>query len=151
MDLTIRPAEPRDLPALGAFLRALAEHHGETASLSEAQLQRLFFGARRAASALIAEAGGRPVGYAAAVPMVRLVQGETGVEVQHLFVEPAHRGRGIGRALVEAAGRAAAQNGGAYLVIGTKADNRAAQTAYRRMGLEDVPDGGPRFFRRLVA
>jgi ribosomal protein S18 acetylase RimI-like enzyme len=151
MDLTIRPAERHDLPALGALMRALAEHHGETAVLSEARLARLFFGAGRVASALLAEVGGRPVGYAAAVPMVQLVRGETGVEVQHLFVLAEWRGRGIGRALIQAAGTAAEREGRSYMVIGTKADNRAAQTAYRRMGLEDVPEGGPRFFRRLVA
>jgi ribosomal protein S18 acetylase RimI-like enzyme len=151
VELTIRPAEPADLALLAGFVRALAAHHGDTATLTEAQLGRLLFGARRVARALIAEAGGRAVGYAACVPRVQLVQGETGVEVQHLFVEAGHRGRGIGRALVEAAARAAADEGGTWLVIGTKPDNRAAQDAYRRMGLDDLPDIGPRFGRRLVA
>lgn len=151
MTTQIRPAEPADLPALAGFIRALAAHHGDTALVTEEALRRLFFGPARAAAALVAEAEGRPVGFAATVPLVRLQLAERGTEVQHLYVVPQARGRGIGRALVEAAARAAADAGHAYIVIGTHPANRDAQAAYRAMGLEDAPEGGPRFVRRLGA
>jgi ribosomal protein S18 acetylase RimI-like enzyme len=145
----IRPATPADLPVLAAFIRALAAHHGDSATVTEGRLARLFFGPARAATALVAEIDGKPVGFAATVPLVRLQFGERGTEVAHLYVRPEHRGHGIGRALVEAATEAAVTAGHSYIVIGTDRQNRAAQDAYRKMGLEDVPERGPRFFRRL--
>jgi GNAT superfamily N-acetyltransferase len=151
MTAKIRPATPADLPVLAAFVRALAAHHDDSATVTETGLARLFFGPAKAATALIAEAAGGPAGFAATVPLVRLQAGERGTEIAHLYVRPELRGRGIGRALVEAASRAAAEAGHSYLVIGTKLQNRAAQEAYRAIGLEDVPDSGPRFFRRLGA
>ncbi len=57
MNPEIRPATPADLPVLAAFIRALAAHHGETATVTEAHLSRLLFGARRAGMALIADRG----------------------------------------------------------------------------------------------
>jgi GNAT superfamily N-acetyltransferase len=151
MTPTIRPATPADLPVLAAFIRALSAHHGDDATVSEDRLARLFFGPTRAAQALVAEAGGRALGYAATVPLVRLQLGERGTEVAHLYVRPEHRGQGIGRALVEAATRAAEDAGHSWIAIGTKPGNREAQAAYRAMGLEDAPEPGPRFYRRLVA
>ena len=147
--LEIRPATPEDLAVLAGFIRALAAHHGETATIGEARLALLLFGARRSGAALVALQAGMPVGFAGTVPFVRLNSGERGTEVQHLYVRPEHRGRGVGRALVEAAAELAAADGHAWLTIGTKADNRAAQRAYRAMGLDDLPAAGPRFGRRL--
>lgn len=148
--VTIRPAERRDLSTLTALIRALAAHHGDAALIHEDRLRRLLFGPARALTALIAEIDGRPVGYAANTLRVRLNDGELGTEITHLFVVPELRGHGIGRALVEAAAEAAEMAGHSYLVIGTHPTNRAAQEAYRRMGLEDLAEApGPRFVRRL--
>jgi GNAT superfamily N-acetyltransferase len=149
MTLEIRPAAPADIAVLAAFIRALAAHHGETATITETRLQRILFGAARQGAALIAVEDGEPAGFAAIVPLVRLNSGERGSELQHLFVREKSRGRGIGRALVAAAQAQAQAQGHSWLAIGTKADNRAAQNAYRAMGLEDLPPPGPRFVRHL--
>lgn len=51
-----------------------------------------------------------------------------------LYVEPAARGRGVARALMQAARELALANGAAEIVLQTARDNNAAQALYRQLG-----------------
>jgi GNAT superfamily N-acetyltransferase len=65
--------------------------------LLEAQL----FGPRPAAEALVALAGGRAVGFALFFTTFSTFLCKPGLYLEDLFVEPAHRGAGIGKALLK--------------------------------------------------
>lgn len=64
--------------------------------------------------------------------------------VAELYVVPALRGRGIGRALLEAAIAAARERGADHMDLGTSEDDVAARALYERLGFtrrEGGPDG----------
>ena len=58
------------------------------------------------------------------------------VLLNDLFVVPAARGGGVGRALIEHSAAVARERGAAKLVWQTAIDNRTAQALYERMGAE---------------
>jgi ribosomal protein S18 acetylase RimI-like enzyme len=66
-----------------------------------------------------------------------------------LYVAPGLRGRGLGRALLEAAMDAARAEGATYMDLGTSEDDVAARALYERLGFsnrEGKPDGPLNFF-----
>ena len=61
-----------------------------------------------------------------------------------LYVQPSHRGRGLGRALLEATMDLARERGADVMDLGTSEDDVAARALYERMGFtnrERAPDG----------
>ena len=61
-------------------------------------------------------------------------------EMKRLYVRPAHRGLGLGRALAEAAVSAARELGYARLLLDTVPSSmRAAVAMYQAMGFREVP------------
>lgn len=115
MALSLRDATPADVPLVLRLVRALAEYerllHEVTAT--EEDVRRLLFGAPPRAWALIAEWDGAPVGFALWCYAVSTFVGRPSVYVEDVFVEPAHRGRGIGRRIfAELARRALAEGCG---------------------------------------
>jgi GNAT superfamily N-acetyltransferase len=63
-------------------------------------LHEALFGERPAAEALVAERGGRAVGFALYFTTFSTFLCRPGLYLEDLFVEPAHRGAGIGKALL---------------------------------------------------
>jgi ribosomal protein S18 acetylase RimI-like enzyme len=68
---------------------------------------------------------------------VRLLDPET-AEMKRLYVRAAHRGRGLGRALAEAAIAAAREAGCRRIVLDTLPKMRDAQELYRALGFRPV-------------
>lgn len=58
--------------------------------------------------------------------------------ISNVAVAPAYRGRGIGRALMQAALAEIAQRGGSWALLQVRADNQAAYQLYRSLHFEDV-------------
>lgn len=98
----IRPAVREDAPLLLELIGGLAdyEHLRDQLVLDSALLERHLFGERPAAEATIAEVGGAAVGYALFFPTFSTFLGQPGIWLEDLFVLPAHRRVGIGRALL---------------------------------------------------
>ncbi|MEN8887244.1 MAG: GNAT family N-acetyltransferase, partial [Celeribacter marinus] len=71
--------------------------------------------------------------------------GERVMDLHHLFVDEAHRGRGIGRALINASHDLARTLGCGRITVGTMTTNIAAQKAYVACGFVPVPMTGKRF------
>lgn len=69
---------------------------------------------------------------------VRLLDAET-AEMKRLYVRAAHRGRGLGRALAEAAIAAARAAGCRRIVLDTLPKMREAQELYRTLGFRPIP------------
>ncbi len=101
---SIRPAGAGDAAELLRLIRALAEYEklSHMAVGTEARLTEALFGARPAAEALVAERGGRTVGFALYFTTFSTFLCQPGLYLEDLFVEPEHRGAGIGKALLAA-------------------------------------------------
>ncbi|MEI2642679.1 MAG: GNAT family N-acetyltransferase [Candidatus Nanopelagicales bacterium] len=64
-----------------------------------------------------------------------------------LYVQPAHRGKGIGRALLQATLDHARSKGAGYLDLGTSEDDVAARHLYESLGMRRTEgNGGPLMF-----
>jgi GNAT superfamily N-acetyltransferase len=101
-DCTLRAAEPRDADELLRLIHALAvyEKLEHMAVGTPQSLRAALFGPRPAAEAVIAERGGRAVGFALYFTTFSTFLCQPGLYLEDLFVEPAHRGVGIGKALL---------------------------------------------------
>ena len=101
-DYTIRPATPSDCAEILRLIGELAvyEKLEHMAVGTEEALRAMLFGPRPAAETLIAERGGRAVGFALYFTTFSTFLCKPGLYLEDLFVEPAHRGAGIGKALL---------------------------------------------------
>lgn len=99
---TIRPATPEDLPLICALIRELADYErlAHEVRFDPAELGRQLFGPRPMAEVLIAESEGRAAGFALFFHNFSTFEGRPGIYLEDLFVRPAARGRGLGKALL---------------------------------------------------
>lgn len=88
---------------------------------------------------LVAYADGVPAGFVSGVETTHPDKG-TEMFLYELGVDPEHRGKGIGRALVEALARLAVDNGCYGMWVGTEPDNAAAIATYRSGGATEVEE-----------
>ena len=98
----IRPAQIADAATVLRFVRELAafEREPDAVVATEAMLAEALFGERPAAEAVIAERAGEPVGFALFFHNFSTWQGRRGLYLEDLYVTPAARGAGVGRALL---------------------------------------------------
>jgi GNAT superfamily N-acetyltransferase len=99
----VRPATEQDVPVLLKMVRELAgfEELTEEVHSSEASLHAALFGDNPVAEALIAEQNGEPAGYAVFYHTFSTFVGKPGLWLEDVFVRPAYREAGLGRALLE--------------------------------------------------
>jgi GNAT superfamily N-acetyltransferase len=102
MSLTIRPALPGDAGLVFQFVRELAEYEKLTHEVeaTEAMIDAALFGPNPRVFCDIAEWAGEPVGNALWFLNFSTFRGRSGIYLEDLFVRPAFRGRGIGKALM---------------------------------------------------
>ncbi len=98
----IRSASIDDVPVILQFIRELAEYEKLTHACvaTEAELAATLFGARPYAEVLIGEWDGEAVGFSLFFHNYSTFLAQPGIYLEDLFVRPAARGRGIGRALL---------------------------------------------------
>lgn len=111
--LTIRPAGPHDAALLVQLVRELAEYEklAHEAQATAADFLRDGFGERPRFEAAIAEWDGAPAGFALWFYNYSTFAGRHGLYLEDLFVRPAYRGKGIGKALLVHLARLAAAQG----------------------------------------
>jgi GNAT superfamily N-acetyltransferase len=116
----IAPATSPDVPEILVLIRALAdfERLSHLVVADEAMLADALFGPHPAAEALIAREGGahgKAAGFALFFHTFSTFLGRRGLWLEDLFVVPAQRGRGLGKALLAAlAGIARERNCGRF-------------------------------------
>jgi GNAT superfamily N-acetyltransferase len=143
--LRIRPARAEDVTLLLELFGELAEyeHLEHELHATEEGLSEALFGKRPAAEALIAErpssSGGVEVlGYALFFPTFSSFLAGTGVWLEDLFVRPADRGEGVGRALLAAVAACVRERGGERLEWAALDWNELALGFYRRIGAKTM-------------
>ncbi|MBV1849178.1 GNAT family N-acetyltransferase [Catellatospora tritici] len=132
----VTPADP-GFGAVAELFDDYRAHYG---------LQRGFLGTRRwlqerADSGFrlyAAQHAGRPVGFGTVATVPASLTLGTVWMLRDLWVDPAHRGAGHGRALVAHVLAEARAAGARRLSLTTEHDNTAAQSLYRSLGFEPV-------------
>lgn len=141
--LRIVPATEADTPLLIEFIHALAEYEraapGEV-QVTEAALRESMFGDRPAAEAIIAYYGDDPAGFAVFFHNFSTWTGKRGMYLEDLFVKPAFRGHGIGRALLEAVAKIAVERDCPRYQWMVLDWNQPAIEFYRRLGARPLEE-----------
>ena len=132
----VRPATPADVPALVTMIRELAAYElaPEQARAGEADIARALFGPDPAVFAHVAQVDGEPVGFAIWFLSFSTWLGRHGVYLEDLFVRPAFRGRGLGRALLAELAGIAVERGLGRLEWAVLDWNEPAIGFYRSLG-----------------
>ena len=134
--LNIRPATPDDIPEILAFIRELAEYEREPASAvaTHADLLRDGFSEPKRFHSLIAEFDGVPAGFALYFYNYSTWRGRPGIYIEDIFVRPAFRRHGIGKALLTRVAAVAAAESCARLEWAVLDWNTPAIDFYRSLG-----------------
>ena len=136
MTIAIRPAAPADLPLIAALIRELAEYErlAHEVRFDERELCEHLFGARPMAEVVIGELDGTAQGFALFFHNFSTFEGRPGIYLEDLFVRPAARGRGLGKALLGHLARLAVERGCARLEWSVLDWNTPSIGFYRALG-----------------
>lgn len=131
--VTIRPAGPADATTVHTLVREIAVHEGDDAHVTVTAARWAGLLGRDDVTVLLAERAGEPLGYVSAHRRLHLWSGRDIFALDDLWVRAPARDAGVGRALMLALARTAADDG---LVIRweVKPENTGAQRFYRRLG-----------------
>jgi GNAT superfamily N-acetyltransferase len=137
-EITIRPACREDVALILRFIRALAVYEREPDAViaTEETLLAHGFGPNPYFHCLIAELDGSPAGFAFYFFDYSTWLGAPGLYLEDLFVDPAFRGSGLGRALLERLAQIALERGCARMKWEVLDWNTPAIDFYRAMGAE---------------
>ncbi len=141
-ELAIAAAEERDLPVILSFIRKLAEYEKllDSVTATEQTLRESLFGPRPAAEVLLAHWRGEAAGIAIFFHNFSTFLGRPGIYLEDLFVEPAHRGKGIGKALLVHLAGLAKQRGCGRLEWSVLDWNTPSIEFYKRLGAAPLED-----------
>jgi GNAT superfamily N-acetyltransferase len=141
----VRPARESDTPALLALVRDLAayEREPDAVTATDADLRVALFGPDPRVHALVAEVdlpdGGTEVaGTAIWFVSFSTWRGRHGIWLEDLFVRPAHRGLGLGGALLAELAAECVRRGYARLEWNVLDWNEPALAVYRGLGAEPL-------------
>ncbi len=138
----IRTAEPRDLNAIVQLISELAEFENLT-HLLEVTPDRLaphLFGDEPAAECLVGEVDGEVVAFALFYKNFSTFLSKPGLYLEDLYVRPAHRRSGLGRALIVELARLACERGYGRFDWTVLDWNEDAIHFYEKLGAEVLPD-----------
>jgi len=140
--IDIRIARPEDSPLVLQLIRELADYEklSEQVVATEAQVKETLFGPRPAAECLIAEADGQPAGFALFFPNYSTFLARPGIYLEDLFVTPAFRRRGVGRALFSHVARLAVERRCGRFEWSVLDWNQPAIAFYRSLGAQPLED-----------
>jgi GNAT superfamily N-acetyltransferase len=138
--LTMRAATPSDVPLILVLVRELAEYERDPDAVvaTEAMVHDALFGTRPAAEVVMAFEGVAAVGFALFFHNFSTWLGRRGLYLEDLFVRPAFRGRGYGRALLVRLAQLAVERGCGRMEWSVLDWNEPAIGFYRTMGAEPM-------------
>jgi len=136
MSLSIRPARPGEASLVFQFVRELAEYEKleHEVQATEAMIDAALFGEQPRVFCDIAEWDGEPVGFAVWFLNFSTFSGRPGIYLEDIFVRPAFRGRGVGRALMVHLARKCVENGWARMQWSVLDWNTPSIEFYKSLG-----------------
>ncbi|MDX2273634.1 MAG: GNAT family N-acetyltransferase [Cyanobacteriota bacterium] len=143
----IRSARPGDHQVIFRLISALADYEkmADRVTGSPEQLAEYLFGAQPIAEVLLAEVPDQPeaVGFALFFPNFSTFLTQPGLYLEDLFVQPAYRQLGIGKALLVQLAQLAVQRGYGRLEWMVLDWNQPAIGFYQRIGAEALNEWIP--------
>jgi GNAT superfamily N-acetyltransferase len=132
----IRSATTADTKTICRLIRDLAEYEklAHQVVFDEDRLRGHLFGPRPYAEVLLAEEAGSVVGFALFFHNYSTFLGQPGIYLEDLFVQPEHRGKGHGKALLTALARVAVERGCGRVEWSVLNWNEPAIRFYRALG-----------------
>ena len=142
MAFSIQAARPQDVPQVFALIRGLAEYEklSHLVSGTETQLHEELFGAHPVIECVLAWEEERPVGFALYFYNFSTFLTRRGLYLEDLFVEPAARGRGHGKALMLHLAQLAVRRGCGRFEWSVLDWNQPSIDFYKSLGAELLPD-----------
>lgn len=140
--MTLRFATPADVPLIFAFINGLAEYEklAHEVVATEETLHATLFGERPYAEVVIGEHEGEAVGFALFFHNYSTFLGRPGIYLEDLFVKPAWRGRGFGKALLTFLGKLAVERGCGRLEWAVLDWNEPAIRFYESLGAQPMDE-----------
>lgn len=140
--ITVRPANPTDIPLIRTLIKELAEYEKEPAAAiaTDAQLHDAHFGPRPIAQSLIGLVDGTPQGFALFFHNFSTWTGRQGIHLEDLFVRPSARGLGLGKSLFLEVAKVASARGCPRLEWAVLDWNTPAIEFYRNLGAKAMEE-----------
>jgi GNAT superfamily N-acetyltransferase len=134
--ITIRAAQAADVPVLLQLIRELAEYERLVHQVvaTERDLAETLFGREPAAHAILAELEGQPAGFAIYFFNYSTFLARPGLYLEDLFVRPAQRRHGVGKALFRHLARVAVERRCGRFEWSVLDWNQPAIAFYRSLG-----------------
>ncbi|GAB4216662.1 MAG: GNAT family N-acetyltransferase [Synechococcales cyanobacterium] len=132
----LRPATPADVETIVALIRELADYEklAHAVQITPAQLHRALFGDPVYARVVLGCVGDTVVGFALFFSTFSTFLGQPGLYLEDLYVQPAYRGQGLGKQLLNHLATQARQQGFGRVEWSVLNWNQPAIEFYRRMG-----------------
>jgi GNAT superfamily N-acetyltransferase len=136
MTLTIRPARPGEAALVLGFVRELADYEklAHEVAATEAMIDAALFGETPRVFCDFAEWDGAPVGFAVWFVDFSTFSGRSGIYLEDLFVRPAYRGKGLGKALLQHLARTCVEKGWSRLQWAVLDWNTPSIEFYKSLG-----------------
>jgi len=136
MSLTIRRARPGEAGLVLSFVRELAEYEKllHEVEATEAMIEAALFGSNPRLFCEIAEWKGEPAAFAVWFINFSTFSGRSGIYLEDLFVRPAQRGKGIGKALLAHLAKVCVANGWSRLQWSVLDWNTPSIEFYKSLG-----------------
>ncbi|WP_040338340.1 GNAT family N-acetyltransferase [Candidatus Blastococcus massiliensis] len=140
--MTVRPIRPGDVPAVVGLVRELADYERalDQVRLTEEQLTACLFGDSPALFGHVAEHDGQVVGAALWFLNFSTWRGTHGIYLEDLYVQPGHRGRGLGRELLRTLAALCVERGYSRLEWSVLDWNTPSIGFYRAVGAVPMDD-----------
>jgi GNAT superfamily N-acetyltransferase len=138
----VRPIEPADAAAVVGLVHELAryERAARQCALTEAKLEAALFSARPSLFGHVVSIDGQVVGCALWFLNFSTWRGTHGIYLEDLYVQPAHRGKGLGKALLRELARECRQRGYERLEWAVLDWNEPAINFYGSIGAQAQDD-----------
>jgi GNAT superfamily N-acetyltransferase len=142
MSITLRVAEPGDTPQILSFIQGLAEYEKLSGRCvaTEESLRRTLFGERRYAEVVLASADGVDAGFALFFHNYSTFLAKPGIYLEDLYVDPAFRGTGVGKALLSHLAKLAVERDCGRLEWAVLDWNQPAIDFYKGLGAEPLDE-----------